>query len=1497
MASKAELKSGPSVTTSSSSSSSSSSPGTGSSSSARLLILITCALLVFIGATFIALLQDPRPDPYKEASPWETFYYPQEKNAFMRLPAISGNLNDIAVSADGNKLWAVGNGAFIIYSEDAGKTWVQQDYPGGESLSQLIQSKRHSQLLGINVDDLHFSFFSKANAAEPDKRAQLSPEELKRQQAERIRLDAQRRNALEQRQVITPRQTTNQQTTEGNTSQQKEPPQQTEDPASNNAITTAQQRPNLNAIQFVNDSLGFIVGDNGTILKTTNGGQTWQKIDTNTTRKLNAVTTDSSGQRIWAVGDSGTILYSSSNGDRWQQQNSGVNNTFASVVWTSREQAWVAGLLGAILYTNDSGVTWQRQSSNTGAWLQSLFFLEGAQQGWAVGYGVAGDGVILTTKNQGQTWDIQYQQADSPFKSIVFSADGQQGWAVLGNGDILYTTDSGNNWQVTVFPEKNSTALNNIVFSSNTKRLWTVGDAGKIITSKSNTQTWYTQSRYGWFNLVEYNKQTGNATLLGVDGLLLDTNNSGKTWVSQRQNTLNNSYSKTLFKNNQNGWSINSSAQINFTRDNGQTWQPATENAFNPLNLFSFSADGSNGWVADGDSLNVTNNAGQTWERKSINRNATITSVDFLSDGQRGWIAGDTGNIFASKDGGETWQAQNSNVSSNLQALTFIDGDNGKEHGWVVGEQGVILATTDGGTNWQQQNTDTNVLLASVNFSSDKLKGLVIGDVTTILYTDDGGQNWQQPIYTQSPAYWYWLLCLILFLLALWLLIKKPSAVTEPEETVADLLASDRPLEPGDPDPLNFNGIALGLSRFMRNPATEPPLSVAITGAWGSGKSSLMNLLYHDLKGYGFTPVWFNAWHHQKGEQLLASLYANIKDQAIPGWFKFYKLMPVGLIFRLNLLARRVKSHWFVTLVSLILTILVVQFIIQTGLSWSDLSPKKIIDSFLGEANGSFENLLVLILGGPIAILIRALQAFGISPEKLMTNRNNKEKDNKLDPSARQAFAKEFKEVSSCLDTGRMVIFIDDLDRCTKENVVDILEAMNFLSVSGDCYIVVGMDEAWVKICIENNFPDMVEKRESESAKNGNNKSFADNYLEKMINIPVPIPTLNHEDTIELLLPQKDFSQTPSLFKRFYQSCSDMVYHYRIIFSLVLCAVMVGVIVHFIPDNIFLVSEESKSVKEKLYQWDNVSINNFSVVNGQPELDIDFNDKGGSDKNKNANPVGKDNREWQLVLEGNPALLDKGITIARLGDKKDAAELVLKKIAVETEQLKRTVDIPVDQTEPDLNESAKAELISGQSDSINNDYWLPLISLLLFLIAFIIYSLKIPNRFVEDSPRFKEALSIWQPWISLQRSTPRSIKRYLNFVRYLAMRYKSPESEESYKHHLLDLIAADKKEIPNVADQMNEEDLVALSAIYAIEPDWLKDEDKLAKLREGFIQQMVEHKFQSGKDKESENRLASMIEVLTLSLHKHQSRFGSEVFSDGAVQRFLDINSTTRFNS
>lgn len=65
---------------------------------------------------------------------------------------------------------------------------------------------------------------------------------------------------------------------------------------------------NLNDVWLVDANIGFAVGELGTILLTTNGGLTWQVEPTNTFETLYSLTATADGANIWAAGDGGTVL-------------------------------------------------------------------------------------------------------------------------------------------------------------------------------------------------------------------------------------------------------------------------------------------------------------------------------------------------------------------------------------------------------------------------------------------------------------------------------------------------------------------------------------------------------------------------------------------------------------------------------------------------------------------------------------------------------------------------------------------------------------------------------------------------------------------------------------------------------------------------------------------------------------------------------------------------------------------------------------------------------------------------------------------------------------------------------------------------------------------------------------------------------------------------------------------------------------------------------------
>ena len=69
----------------------------------------------------------------------------------------------------------------------------------------------------------------------------------------------------------------------------------------------------------------------------------------------------------------------------------------------------------------------------------------------------------------------------------------------------------------------------------------------------------------------------------------------------------------------------------------------------------------------------------------------------------------------------------------------------------------------------------------------------------------------------------------------------------------------DEPVSPGSQDFLDISLHSNSLIDFIENSNT--PITIGIQGEWGSGKTSLLNSMYHyfDKKG-SFKQIWINSW-------------------------------------------------------------------------------------------------------------------------------------------------------------------------------------------------------------------------------------------------------------------------------------------------------------------------------------------------------------------------------------------------------------------------------------------------------------------------------------------------------------------------------------------------------------------------------------------------------------------------------------------------------------
>lgn len=215
---------------------------------------------------------------------------------------------------------------------------------------------------------------------------------------------------------------------------------------------------------------------------------------------------------------------------------------------------------------------------------------------------------------------------------------------------------------------------------------------------------------------------------------------------------------------------------------------------------------------------------------------------------------------------------------------------------WYAGGRGFIATSSEANAAWTpvtrlMRRMDGLVAYSSVSpfpkYYSDYQAGASDVENLTDQWTGTGP-------YFVLAAPWYFVFLTGFIGIVIWeLQTKIPPEPTRIRKSVEPVAASDRPIEKGDPDPLGFGQIAAGLCRFIRNEKTEPPLTIGLTGGWGSGKTSLMNLLKGLLEDFEFRPVWFNAWHHQQESQMLASLLTSIRANGVPGirqplqWLRF----------------------------------------------------------------------------------------------------------------------------------------------------------------------------------------------------------------------------------------------------------------------------------------------------------------------------------------------------------------------------------------------------------------------------------------------------------------------------------------------------------------------------------------------------------------------------------------------------------------------------------
>jgi photosystem II stability/assembly factor-like uncharacterized protein len=326
----------------------------------------------------------------------------------------------------------------------------------------------------------------------------------------------------------------------------------------------------LYAVAVIDGERVIAVGDHGSVYRTENAGQHWQKAESSTRRSLYAVSMADAAVG-WAVGQYGTIIRTVDAGRTWAIQSilEGKENLHLfGVHAVDADTAWVVGVWGTRILTRDGGMTWSDHSVPVTldhplfAWL-SMEDQAKVREGGAVYEDVAlndvycrprpsemcwivGEfGTIFRSEDLGRTWirgsidrseieedDLGVDVDETPYLFTVRFSGERDGLIAGLGGVMLRSLDGGRHWSHA------ATGLRRSFFSiaRAADRFVAVGEKGLVRFSTDRGKTWAAPAVgdlpavFSFLRDLDFDAAGKVGYIVGRGGMILRSGDAGRRW-------------------------------------------------------------------------------------------------------------------------------------------------------------------------------------------------------------------------------------------------------------------------------------------------------------------------------------------------------------------------------------------------------------------------------------------------------------------------------------------------------------------------------------------------------------------------------------------------------------------------------------------------------------------------------------------------------------------------------------------------------------------------------------------------------------------------------------------------------------------------------------------------------------------------------------------------------------------------------------------------------
>jgi len=304
----------------------------------------------------------------------------------------------------------------------------------------------------------------------------------------------------------------------------------------------------LTSVCFVDPNYGFVSGRNGTILKTTDGGNNWSFNQSNTIAWLYSILFLDQ-QLGWAAGSefqinksTGVILKTTDGGVTWDVDT--LDSLPNKIFFVNKNTGWILcsnneiypNYHGIIMKTSDGGESWipQTEGPQT-SYFDDLFFID-ENEGYVVGHlNSNSTGIILKTSDSGVNWQTYPYSFNYPLFSVCFT-DLNNGWIAGAGGILLQTTDGGINWNTLQIGREQN--IYDIFFLNN-EQGWTAGASGEILSTTDGGENWQHQDseiELPLYSIIFADEYKGWA--VGNYGIILHTISGGITTINDSSTSI-----------------------------------------------------------------------------------------------------------------------------------------------------------------------------------------------------------------------------------------------------------------------------------------------------------------------------------------------------------------------------------------------------------------------------------------------------------------------------------------------------------------------------------------------------------------------------------------------------------------------------------------------------------------------------------------------------------------------------------------------------------------------------------------------------------------------------------------------------------------------------------------------------------------------------------------------------------------------------------------------